>query len=220
MDTSARVPRVSPVADNSCFLECSTWISPAPANNNICNAVLSSHSHVIILTCISWIFSSSSGLMPSWPPITVSRSLLRLLFPVTETVTSTGLMATAAAAVRRAIPARGAISRARGLAWVWAAPLRSAAEMLRHYFLTRIAGCLQFTRVFVSIARAVTFCIHYHPKWWSSLGKPEILTNLSVIKRSLLVRSTYQSRSSCGPGGHRSNHNMRDGAWASTFGRK
>ena len=92
------------------------------------------------LTCISCIFSSSSGLMPSWPPMTVSRSLLRLLFPVTETVTSTGLMATAAAAVRRAIPARGAISSARGFAWDWAAPpLRSAAEMLRHYFLTRIS---------------------------------------------------------------------------------
>ena len=48
--------------------------------------------------------------------MTVSRSLLFLLFPVTETVTRTGLIATAAAAVRSAIPARGAIRRARGLA--------------------------------------------------------------------------------------------------------
>ena len=48
--------------------------------------------------------------------MTVSRSLLFLLLPVTDTVTRTGLMATAAAAVRRAIPARGAIRRARGLA--------------------------------------------------------------------------------------------------------
>lgn len=132
MVTSARV---SPVADNSCFLEYSTWISPAPANSRH-YSVLPSLNVTGPLTCISWIFSSSSGLMPSWPPITVSRSLLRLLFPVTETVTSTGLMATAAAAVRRAIPARGAIRSASGLAWV--APLRSAAEMFRHYFLTRI----------------------------------------------------------------------------------
>ena len=56
-------------------------------------------------------------------PMTVSRSLLLLLFPVTETVTRTGLMATAAAAVRRAIPARGAINRARG----FAPPLAGAA---------------------------------------------------------------------------------------------
>ena len=55
-------------------------------------------------------------MIPSVPPMTVSRSLLFLLLPVTDTVTRTGLMATAAAAVRRAIPARGAIRRARGLA--------------------------------------------------------------------------------------------------------
>ena len=48
--------------------------------------------------------------------MTVSKSLLLLLLPVTETVTRTGLMATAAAAVSRAIPARGAINRASGLA--------------------------------------------------------------------------------------------------------
>ena len=71
--------------------------------------------------------------MPSAPPIAVSRSLLFLLLPVTETVTRTGLMATAAAAVRRAMPARGAIRRARGLAVALVGPCLSAAAM--YWFL-------------------------------------------------------------------------------------
>ena len=57
------------------------------------------------------------------------------LFPVTETVTSTGLIATAAAAVNSAIPARGAISSARGLARLGEAPppfLSAAAETCRN----------------------------------------------------------------------------------------
>ena len=101
--------------------------------------------------------------MPSWfwLLITVSRSLLLInakyfldwgrkyflekgnilwelhlrLFPVTETVTSTGLIATAAAAVNSAIPARGAISSARGLARLGEAPppfLSAAAEICRN----------------------------------------------------------------------------------------
>ena len=86
------------------------------------------------LTCISCIFSSSSGDIPSCPPITVSRSRLFLLLPVTDTVTRTGLMATAAAAVRRAIPARGAIRNASGLALLLLPPpFLSDAEMYRVY---------------------------------------------------------------------------------------
>ena len=85
------------------------------------------------LTCISCIFSSSSGDIPSCPPITVSRSRLFLLLPVTDTVTRTGLMATAAAAVRRAIPARGAMRSARGLALLLLPPFLSDAEMYRVY---------------------------------------------------------------------------------------
>ena len=76
-----------PVAGSSCSLECSTWISLTPAsreqnwNDYIktstfpINQPTAAHCS---LTCISWIFSSSSGEMPSWfwLLITVSRSLL------------------------------------------------------------------------------------------------------------------------------------------------
>ena len=132
-------------------------------------------------TCISWIFSSSSGLMPSWPPITVSRSLLRLLFPVTETVTRTGLMATAAAAVKRAIPARGAMRRASGLAWLLA-PLRSAAEIFRHYFQTRIGMSSMEASVCVN-CQSGHFLHSLSSKMMMELGKTGDLTNVCLLSK-------------------------------------
>ena len=89
--------------------------------------------------------------------MTVSRSLRLRLFPVTETVTRTGLIATAAAAVKRAIPASGAISKANGLARV--APARSATEKFRHYFEEK--SCVQISCQFWSL---FTFIIHFSRK--------------------------------------------------------